>query len=276
MATRWREHLEAWAIPPDILAAAPADPWAHPVSRFAGRADRAVAEADGISFERAAEVLRPSPGSVLDVGAGAGAASLPLHPWATEVTAVDTSPDMLAAFRERADGLGLVHREIEGRWPDAAPDTGVHDVVVAHHVVFNVPDLVPFLQELDAHATRRVVLELPPHHPLSWMNFLWEQFHDLARPSGPTAGDVVEILSELGYPDLQAEYWVRHDPSAAGGGVDETLEERAAQVTQRLCLPPERAPEVAAAIKDVDAGYHRDVVTISWTPGSAPRSDTLR
>ena len=58
MATRWREHLEAWAIPPDILAAAPADPWAHPVSRFAGRADRAVAEADGVSFERAAEVLR--------------------------------------------------------------------------------------------------------------------------------------------------------------------------------------------------------------------------
>lgn len=275
MATHWREQLESWAIPPHILEAAPADPWAHPVGRFAGRADRALAESDGVSFERAAEVLRGAPGSVLDVGAGAGAASLPLHPWITEVTAVDTSPDMLAAFRERASTLGLVHQEVEGRWPDVASAVAPHDVVVVHHVIFNVPDLVPFLTQLDGHASRRVVLEIPPHHPLSWMNFLWEQFHDLSRPSGPTAGDVVEILSELGVTDLQAEHWVRHDPATTSGGDLETLEERAAQVTQRLCLPPERQQEVAEAIKDLDPGHHRDVVTISWTPGAAPRSDSL-
>jgi SAM-dependent methyltransferase len=269
METHWRDQLAAWAIPQHILDAAPGDPWAHPVARFAGRADRALADADGVSFERAAEALRGAPGSVLDVGAGAGAASLPLHPWTTEVTAVDSSPDMLSAFRDRAEGLGLRHREVQGRWPDVAASVGVHDVAVVHHVAFNVPDLVPFLRELDAHASRRVVLEIPPHHPLSWMNGLWKQFHGLDRPSGPIAGDLVEILSELGVADLTAEYWTRYDPSASDGTEDETLEERAAEVSRRLCLPPERIPEVAEALTDVEPGYHRDVVTIAWTPGAA-------
>lgn len=273
MAAHWREQLAGWGIPSHILAAAPTDPWAHPVARFAGRADRAVAEADGVSFERAAEVLRDRPGSVLDVGAGAGAASLPLHTWAIELTAVDTSTAMLDAFRERAEALEAKHRELEGRWPDVAADVDPHDLVVAHHVVFNVPDLVPFLVALDAVAIRRVVLELPPHHPLSWMNELWVQFHDLHRPSGPTAGDVVEILGELGVADLRAEHWVRHDPSAASGAEQETPQERAELVARRLCLPAERVPEVVTALEHVDPGYHREVVTISWTPCLATSAD---
>ena len=190
---------------------------------------------------------------------------------------MDTSPHMLAAFRERADGLGArAPRDrgaVAGRRTEAPAS---HDVVVVHHVVFNVPDLVPFLQALDADAARRVVLELPPHHPLSWMNFLWEQFHDLARPSGPTAGDVVEILSELGYrrpargvldPSRPVRGWRRRRRDARG----------ARRPGHAAPVPAaERAPEVAAALDDVDPGYHRDVVTISWTPGSAPRSDTHR
>jgi hypothetical protein len=51
-------------------------------------------------------------------------------------------------------------------------------------------------------------------------------------------------------------------------------------VTQRLCLPVEREPEVATALAEIDPGYHREVVTISWTPhqspGSAPGSGTHR
>ena len=39
-------------------------------------------------------------------------------------------------------------------------------------------------------------------------------------------------------------------------------------VAQRLCLPVEREPEVALALSGMDTDYRRDVVTISWTPGS--------
>ena len=38
---RWREQLEAWAIPTEILAAAPESPWAFPVGLFRSRARRA-------------------------------------------------------------------------------------------------------------------------------------------------------------------------------------------------------------------------------------------
>jgi SAM-dependent methyltransferase len=277
MAQRWTEALAEWAIPPHIRNAATRDPWMLPVARFAGRADRAVIEPVGVSFERAAEVLRDDPGSVLDVGAGAGAASLPLVPWATSLTAVDGKAEMLEAFAERAAESGVDHREVLGTWPETASDVVAHDVVVVHHVVYNVADIVPFLTALDSRARRRVVLELPPHHPLSWMNPLWKQFHDLERPASPIAGDLVEILGALEVCDLRAEYWVNvQDRVAADGSDSETLEQRAELVTQRLCLPVEREPEVATALAEIDPSYHRDVVTISWTPGSALGNDTLR
>jgi ubiquinone/menaquinone biosynthesis C-methylase UbiE len=271
MTHRWAEALAAWAIPPQILDAASRDPWVLPVARFAGRADRAVTEPTGASYERAAEVLRVEAGSVLDVGAGAGAASLPLAPMATRITAVDSSASMLAAFAERAERLGVEHREVEGRWPEIAGDVSPHDVTVVHHVVYNVADIAPFLIALDRVSVRRVVLELPPHHPLSWLNPLWKQFHDLDRPSSPIAGDLVEILGAMGASELEADYW-RHPPQPEVAGADgsghETLAERAAMVAQRLCLPVEREPEVAVALSAMEPDHHRDVVTISWTPGS--------
>jgi SAM-dependent methyltransferase len=266
MAQHWADALASWAIPQHVVDAATRDPWVLPVARFADRADRAVSDPGGVSFERAAEVLRGDPGSVLDVGAGAGAASLPLAPWATDITAVDGDAAMLEAFVERARGAGVEHREVVGQWPAAAAEVARHDVVVVHHVLYNVSDVVPFLDALDAKASRRVVLEIPPHHPLSWMSPLWKQFHDLDRPSTPIAGDLVEILGAMEVADLSAEYWTVDAVTASDGSSEETAAQRAQIVTQRLCLPPEREPEVAAVLADVDPGYHRDVVTISWTP----------
>src|SRR5581483_9036430 len=82
-ARRWRDDLESWAIPPEILAAAPETPWACPTALFARSTEETLAAGGGLtaqgepspSFLRAREVL-PAGGSVLDVGAGAGAASL--------------------------------------------------------------------------------------------------------------------------------------------------------------------------------------------------------
>ena len=51
---------------------------------FARRADRLSREPAGASYDRERAALDP-PGSVLDVGAGAGAASLPLASRITEL-----------------------------------------------------------------------------------------------------------------------------------------------------------------------------------------------
>ena len=46
-------------------------------------------------------------------------------------------------------------------WPDVASQAPPADVVVSSHVLYNVPDIGPFLVALHEHARRRVVVETP-------------------------------------------------------------------------------------------------------------------
>jgi hypothetical protein len=189
---------------------------------------------------------------------------LPLAPQAGTLIGVDSSPELLAAFASRARATGRAVQILEGRWPDVAPQTPVADVVVCHHVVYNVPDLPPFLRALTAHARRRVVIELTYLHPASTLNDLWLRFHGLARPQEPTADTAEAVLRAMG---LAPE---RHDWVAPLGGellLDPT--ERVALTRRRLCLPATRDPEIAAALAERDAAGRpltRDVVTF-WWPG---------
>jgi SAM-dependent methyltransferase len=265
-ARRWREDLESWAIPPEILAAAPETPWGCPTGLFARAAEEATAAREGRHREppspsrrRALEAL-PDGGSVLDVGAGGGAASLPLCPPAAAVTAVDQSPAMLAAFAELAARLGVEHREVEGLWPAVAAEVGPADVVVCHHVLYNVGDLVPFALALTDHARERVVVEITADHPQATLNPLWERFHGNVRPTRPTAADALAVLGDLGL-DVGVEEF--DAPPRWGHSHDRA--ELVAFTRRRLCLPPERDPDVDAVLPDATP---RPTVTM-WWPGRA-------
>lgn len=255
LAAKWRADLESWAIPDEIVAQAPVNPWTHQVARFARRTDKLVAAPEGPTFERAHEVL-PEGGSVLDVGAGTGAASLPLRP--AVLIAVDEHAGMLTELLKRAEG-GPSVQIIEGRWPGVADRTPAADVVVCSNVIFNVPDLVDFLMALDVHARRRVVIEVPEVHPTSWLNPLWMHFHGLRRPSRPTSGDVVAIIRAMGF-DVRQESRISPDAPFA------TIEEMTASACRRLCLDPARAAEVGEVA--VDLGLWpvppRRFVTMWW------------
>lgn len=252
VAERWRRELAAWAIPDEIIAAAPESPWGHNVARFARRTDQAIARPVGPTARRVREALQDGttdaaaatrfPGSLLDVGAGTGAASLPLRP--RELIAVDESAAMLAELTRRAEGLGVPVRVIEGRWPDVAGRTPVADVAVCAHVVFNVPDLPEFFAALTAHARRRVVVEMPERHPTSWLNPLWEHFHGLRRPATPTYADAVALARALGY-GVAVEHHRAPDRLYA------SIEEMAASACRRLCLDPARADEVARVAEEL-------------------------
>jgi SAM-dependent methyltransferase len=270
---RWRDELAGWAIPEEILAAAAESPWVLPRQVFARRADRLAAAPSGPSWQRAWGALDP-PGSVLDVGSGAGAACLPLLPRTTALTAVDADDAMLAMLGERVERAGTLAgkvRLIRGSWPESAPDAAPADVVTCYNVVYNVPDILPFLAALAASARRLVVVELTADHPLVSMNELWLKFHGLPRPAGPTATDLLRILAAMGI-SAGHERWQRP------GGADYASFAELADVTRRrLCLPPERGDDVAAALLEagvdpehpVDIGTaRRDVVTVWWA-GSA-------
>src|SRR5262245_47023944 len=117
---RWRADLASWAIPEPILSAAgPKSPWELPRQLFVDRTRRLVAAPSGHTYQRALEALRPR-GTVLDVGCGAGAASLPLAPFADGIAGVDEQANMLDAFRVLGDEIGCPVDTVTGRWPDVA------------------------------------------------------------------------------------------------------------------------------------------------------------
>jgi SAM-dependent methyltransferase len=267
---QWQQDLAAWAIPEHITAAAPDSPWVLPRQVFARRADRLRQAPSGPSYEREMETLDP-PGSVLDVGAGAGAACLPLTARTTALTAVDSDREMLSLLAERARAAGLDPQVVTGRWPDVASRVPPADLVTCHNVLYNVPDLGPFIETLTQHARRRVVVEITAAHPLVTLNPLWLRFHGLTRPEGPTADDVLAILDAMG---LRARHTEWNRPAEADYT---TLNELAEVTRRRLCLPPERTDEVAAALRETRLGQGqaadlgtsgRSVVTICWE-GSA-------
>lgn len=269
-ADRWRDDLAAWQVPRHILDGADESPWVLPRQVFVRRADRQLARPAGPSHLAAWHALQP-PGRVLDVGAGAGAASLPLAPRCTEIIAVDRDAQLLDEFARRAGAAGAPHLTAVGSWPDVAGDVPPADVVVCHHVIYNVPELGAFATALTGHARRLVVVETARRHPLTALNELWRRFHGTERPDGPTADDAVAVLAEVGI-EPTVQHW-RRPPTAEHSDFAALVD----VTRRRLCLPRARAGEVATAL--LDAGHGRgelpdlgssgdDVVTLTW-PGGA-------
>lgn len=69
---------------------------------------------------------------------------------------------MLAAFAERAAALGIAHAEVEGTWPEIAPD-------------------------------------VEAVHPMAWLSPYWAALHGLRQPTTPTAADAKAVLVALGF-----------------------------------------------------------------------------
>jgi len=258
LLARWRADLDSWAIPPEIIGRAAQTPWGPEREVFIRRARVRTAAPGGASYRRAAEAL-PSEGSggLLDIGAGAGAASLPLLEKVASLVAVDADAPLLAELVRQAGTAATRVRTVIGRWPDVAAGVEPADVVVCHHVLYNVPDLAPFVAALTAHARRRVVIEITAAHPLARLNPLWERFHGLVRPTRPTWSDAAETIRSLGNAVQVEREQLPADPP--GGTWDELV----AATARRLCLGPERAFDVAAAL---EAEGTRQADPATWTP----------
>ena len=235
--------LEALAVPEEILKAVPDSPWNLPIEPFRRRAEAALAGHSSPSLDKAMEAL-PENRVVIDVGVGAGAASLPLHPRASLIVGVDASEEMLKEFKAMADKTGAKVQTLAGAWQDVHGSAPVADVVVCHHVIYNVPNLNLFVPALTQHADRRVVLEMTENHPWAWAADLWMHFHGLDWPQEPTSDDAEAALAELGLPVKRID----HESIRRSGA--ENREAVVANIRRRLCLSAERDPEIIEVLGD--------------------------
>jgi SAM-dependent methyltransferase len=235
-ADRWRDQLEAWAIPQRLLDAVPDSPYSWTPELWS-RGSTAE-DPDDPTMRILGRFLGDS-GSLLDVGAGTGRISLPFAERGHRVTAVERNSGMAEALRAAAAEMNVDVALTARAWPEAAEAVGVHDVVVSAHVVYDVAEIGPFLEALHGAAGRAVVLEATPRHPWSRLTPFYERLHGLRRPHGPTIEDLVGVIRETVGVAAALERWTGRRTTRFLDR-DELLE----FFRRRLVLPTERFGEL--------------------------------
>jgi SAM-dependent methyltransferase len=240
LASRWSRELREWVIPEDLLAGAPESPWSFDPRAFSPVYDGSLNHTQ----EAIVDLLdRSLTRSVLDVGAGAGACVLPIGASIRSLLAVDRNAEMLEVLALESESIPqmLVETRV-GEFFALEPDLGRYDVVTSQNVVYNVDDLFGFLTGMIAHAKMGVVLEMTLYHPHYGLNLLWRRFHQLERPSAPSAAEVIEALIMLG----------KTPKVILGAGIRRSSDPATQVVStrRRLCLSPREDIAIQAAIDE--------------------------
>lgn len=145
--------------------------------------------------EVALDILRSMviPGETwLDIGAGGGRYALPLARLAREVIAVDPSAGMLAILRESMAENGIANvRVMEGRWPVAEPVEA--EVTLIAHVSYDIEEIGPFLDAMEASARRLCVAVLLDRAPSAAAEPFWPPVHGEERVPLPALREFLAL-----------------------------------------------------------------------------------
>jgi SAM-dependent methyltransferase len=261
----WRRQFDEWVIPQELLDAVPDSPYTWPQGLWRRKAESAVERGEITPTRQKVIALAGPGGSVLDIGAGTGRASLPMARVGHRVTAVERNDGMLEGLRDLS--IGLPVKIVEGSWPEVAAQVDVHDVAMCAHVVYDVADIGPFLFALNKAAKKGVVIELTESHPWTSLGPYYQALHQLDRPAGPTVDDLMAVISESLHVVPEVDRWER--PSDLWHESEEELLEF---YRRRLVLPIERRAELARLlapdIVEVDGrfvvGDVRPFATMWW------------
>ncbi|MDP8905261.1 MAG: class I SAM-dependent methyltransferase [Chloroflexota bacterium] len=130
----------------------------------------------------------------LDVGAGGGRYALPIALRVREVIAVEPSPAMVDGLRAAMAEHGIANvRVIAEKWPLGRPPPE-SDVSLLAHLGYDVGELGPFLDALEA-ATRRLCIAVMGESAMTTVATLfWQDVHGERRVHLPALPELVVLL----------------------------------------------------------------------------------
>ena len=138
----------------------------------------------------------------LDVGAGAGRYALPLALRVKQVIAVEPSASMRQAMRTGIAEHGTQNIRIVGAaWPEALGQLGeppVADVALIAHVGYDIEQIGPFLDALEAAVRQRCVAVLTDRSPASVADPFWPIVHGEERAALPALPELIAVLRARG------------------------------------------------------------------------------
>jgi SAM-dependent methyltransferase len=138
----------------------------------------------------------------LDIGAGAGRYALPLALHVKRVIAVEPSSGMRRALRTGLGEHGIDNvRVVPLAWPDALEELGplpAVDTALIAHVGYDIEQIGPFLDGMEAAARTRCVAVLTDMSPASVADPFWPLVHGESRVPLPALPELVELLQARG------------------------------------------------------------------------------
>ena len=133
----------------------------------------------------------------LDIGAGGGRYALPIALVAGRVIAVEPSEGMRGVLRAGLEQHEIANVEIvPSRWPMEAPPSA--DVALIAHLGYDVEDIGPFLDAMEAAARRLCVAVLATPSPPSPAEPFWPPLHGEARVRLPALTEFLVLLLARG------------------------------------------------------------------------------
>jgi SAM-dependent methyltransferase len=203
-------------------------------SRFALNYDQRRHSGHGLGeeLEIVLDLIEPSM-SVLEIGAGTGAFTLPIARKAASVTVVEPSPSMIRILEEKLRRHDIRNVAIrQGRWQDT--EAAVHDVVLAAGCIYVFYDLAAVLSKMAAHARRLMILTSGVGDSAR----LYGEAAGLLGVAVPAGGpDYIHLCHALYQMGLHADVRILRSVSDL---IFDTPEHAVAVWAERLKLPPDK------------------------------------
>lgn len=204
----WRDLVEG-SRPPGAVRCNSQDWWAR--RRRYHRPPEERWQRPNMFLNRLLERLDPS-STVIDVGAGTGAWTIPIARRTARVTAVEPSPYMMQILRQRVLDAGLTNVELVAeRWEDIAAEA--HSFVLCSHGMYASSEIVPFLEKMHNAAIQSCCLVMRTTSRSGQYEELWRDLNGIHRPDGPHLVVAYNVLHAMGIDanvavQPEASYWI--------------------------------------------------------------------